>query len=220
MDASIATSSSPLGLHALSSSSTLFLSGSDLLKYLHSIETADVKLQELDLQILDAAAPAPSTTSKALAKEKEDAKIEGAVKIAIGVKKEVDFPTWYTNVCVFPSCSGREIFTRINIGPDQSGHVGLLQRLWLLHPEIEPWSYSIWEEVQSKLYVPLPGLVLTLLLHRMCSKLLLSHVCVRQGPRARGCMGNESVFLLTFSYFSMETRTWRSPSLFVRPLRV
>ena len=40
-------------------------------------------------------------TSKPATKEKEDAKIEGAVQIAIGVKKEVDFPSWYTNVCLF-----------------------------------------------------------------------------------------------------------------------
>jgi len=33
-------------------------------------------------------------------KEKEDAKIEGAVQIAIGVKKEVDFSAWYTNVSI------------------------------------------------------------------------------------------------------------------------
>lgn len=30
--------------------------------------------------------------------EKEDAKIDGAKQIAIGIKKEVDFPGWYTNV--------------------------------------------------------------------------------------------------------------------------
>ena len=32
--------------------------------------------------------------------EKEEAKIEGAIQIAIGVKKEVDFAGWYTNVCI------------------------------------------------------------------------------------------------------------------------
>lgn len=31
-------------------------------------------------------------------KEKEDAKIDGAVQIAIGVKKEIDFAAWYTSV--------------------------------------------------------------------------------------------------------------------------
>lgn len=94
VDASIATTTVPLALHALSSSSTVFLSGSDLLQYLRSVETEDVKLQELDLQNLDTAAPAAA----AAAAPKEDARIEGAVQIAIGVKKEVDFPTWYTNV--------------------------------------------------------------------------------------------------------------------------
>lgn len=97
VDASIATTTAPLALHALTSSATVFLSSSDLLKYLRHLETEDTKLQELDLQNLEIPAPA-ATPSKAPTKEKEDAKIEGAVKIAIGVKKEVDFSTWYTNV--------------------------------------------------------------------------------------------------------------------------
>ncbi|KAG7091902.1 hypothetical protein E1B28_008300 [Marasmius oreades] len=127
VDASIGTSSSVFALHALSSSSTIFLNGSDVLKYLKSLETDEVKLQELDLQNLDTAAPA-ATTPKAPAKEKEDAKIEGSVQIAIGVKKEVDFPTWYTNVLLkadmldYYSVSGCYI--------------------------LKPWSYGIWEEIQ------------------------------------------------------------------------
>lgn len=55
-------------------------------------------MQEIDLQSLATAPAAPAQTPKAPVKEKEDAKIEGAVQIAIGVKKEVDFATWYTNV--------------------------------------------------------------------------------------------------------------------------
>ena len=49
---------------------------------------------------------AAAQTSKAPAKEKEEAKIEGAVQIAIGVKKEVDFAAWYTNVIVIRVFSG------------------------------------------------------------------------------------------------------------------
>ncbi|KAG6820908.1 ribose-phosphate pyrophosphokinase 1 [Arthromyces matolae] len=67
--------------------------------------------------------------SKAPVQEKEDAKIEGAVQIAIGVKKEVDFASWYTNVLLkadmldYYSVSGCYI--------------------------LKPWSYSIWEEIQE-----------------------------------------------------------------------
>ena len=49
----------------------------------------------------DTAAPAAAASTPAK-KEKEDAKIEGAAQIAIGVKKEVDFATWYTNVRIYP----------------------------------------------------------------------------------------------------------------------
>ncbi|KAL0572754.1 hypothetical protein V5O48_009218 [Marasmius crinis-equi] len=130
VDASIATSSSPFALHALSSSSTVFLNGSDIVKYLKSLETDDAKVQELDFQQLglESSPGAAASTSRAPVKEKEDAKIEGAVQIAIGVKKEVDFPAWYTNVLLkadmldYYSVSGCYI--------------------------LKPWSYSIWEEIQ------------------------------------------------------------------------
>jgi len=40
-----------------------------------------------------------SPPKKAAAKvEKEEARIDGAKQIAIGIKKEVDFAGWYTNV--------------------------------------------------------------------------------------------------------------------------
>ncbi|KAF7430250.1 hypothetical protein PC9H_005952 [Pleurotus ostreatus] len=131
LDASIATSSSLFALHASSSSSTIFVTGQDIVKYLRSLETDDVKVQEIDFQTLSvASAPgAAAQTSKAPAKEKEDAKIEGAVQIAIGVKKEVDFAAWYTNVLIkadmldYYSVSGCYI--------------------------LKPWSYSIWEEIQG-----------------------------------------------------------------------
>lgn len=55
-------------------------------------------MQEIDLQSLATAPVTAAQTSKAPVKEKEDAKIDGAVQIAIGVKKEVDFAAWYTNV--------------------------------------------------------------------------------------------------------------------------
>ncbi|KAJ7623394.1 hypothetical protein FB45DRAFT_925519 [Roridomyces roridus] len=125
VDASIASSSSLFAIRALSSSATLFLSGKDILTYLRHLETDAVKIQELDFANLAASAPAPAPSSSK--PEKEDAKIEGAVQIAIGVKKEVDFAGWYTNVLIkadmldYYSVSGCYI--------------------------LKPWSYSIWEEI-------------------------------------------------------------------------
>ncbi|KAF8920030.1 hypothetical protein CPB85DRAFT_1429496 [Mucidula mucida] len=127
VDSSIASSSSQFALHALSSSSTAFLTGKEILSYLKSLETSESKLQELDLAETSSTAPAPAA-SKPAAKDKDDAKIEGAIQIAVGVKKEVDFPTWYTNVLLkadmldYYSVSGCYI--------------------------LKPWSYSIWEIIQ------------------------------------------------------------------------
>lgn len=98
LDASIASSTSIFAIHANSSSETCFLTGKAIESYLKSLETAEVRVQEIDLQSLAIAPAAAAQTSKSPVKEKEDAKIEGAVQIAIGVKKEVDFATWYTNV--------------------------------------------------------------------------------------------------------------------------
>ncbi|KDN40225.1 hypothetical protein RSAG8_08288, partial [Rhizoctonia solani AG-8 WAC10335] len=80
----------------------------------------------LDSSIADATAPLALHASSA---EATDARIEGAVQIAIGVKKELDFPTWYTNVLIkadmidYYSVSGCYI--------------------------LKPWSYSIWEHIQQ-----------------------------------------------------------------------
>jgi prolyl-tRNA synthetase len=102
VDASI-DSDTIYALHASSSSSTIFLKGKDVLAYLRNLETSETKLQVVDFAEI-AASPATGATAPAPpvpAKEKEDAKIEGAVQIAIGVKKEVDFASWYTNVRFF-----------------------------------------------------------------------------------------------------------------------
>ncbi|TFK49437.1 prolyl-tRNA synthetase [Heliocybe sulcata] len=132
VDSSIATSSSLFALHAQSSSSTVFLSGKDIVSYLKHLEKEDVKVQEIDFEALKTEAAAPAPTQRAAApekKKKEDAKIEGAIEIAIGVKKEVDFPAWYTNVLIkadmldYYSVSGCYI--------------------------LKPWSYSIWEHIQE-----------------------------------------------------------------------
>ena len=125
LDASIASSSSTFAIHALSSSATIFLSGQDIVSYLRNLETEDVKIQETDFAALKSEVTA--TPSKPAAKEKEDAKIEGAVQIAIGVKKEVDFSAWYQNVGVFWS-DGLDLALMHILGLDKSRYAGVLQR--------------------------------------------------------------------------------------------
>ena len=105
VDASLAATNVPLAVRALSSSQTVFLSGSDVLAYLRSLETAEAKVHEVDFVALKgetavggAVAQSKPVEKKEKKAEKDDAKIEGAVQIAIGVKKEVDFAAWYTNV--------------------------------------------------------------------------------------------------------------------------
>ncbi|KAI5888749.1 prolyl-tRNA synthetase [Schizophyllum commune H4-8] len=127
VDASIESSPGPFAVRALSSSSTVLLSGKELFAYLKSLETAEQKLNVVDFAELNSGAPVVPPAGPA--KAKEDAKIEGAVQIAIGVKKEVDFAAWYTNVLLkadmldYYSVSGCYI--------------------------LKPWSYSIWEEIQD-----------------------------------------------------------------------
>ncbi|KXN89153.1 Putative proline--tRNA ligase C19C7.06 [Leucoagaricus sp. SymC.cos] len=132
VDSTISSTVAPFAVHANSASSTLFLSGSDILKYLKSLETDAVKLNELDFANLAAAAPAAPVAQAAKPappKEKEDAKIEGAAQIAIGVKKEVDFASWYTNVLL-----KADMLDYYNV----SG-------CYIL----KPWSFSIWEMIQD-----------------------------------------------------------------------
>lgn len=123
IDPSLADSATTFAVHANSSSSTVFVSGKDIANHLKGLG----EVQELAAPSAApiASAPAPNKEKK----EKEDAKIEGAVQIAIGVKKEVDFASWYTNVLIkadmldYYSVSGCYI--------------------------LKPWSYSIWEEIQT-----------------------------------------------------------------------
>lgn len=103
LDASIAASSSLFALRAQSSEKTLFLSGKDVAAYLKHLEKEELKVHEVDFDALKTdggAAPAAGAAKEKAAKE--EAKIEGAIQIAIGVKKEVDFSQWYTNVSTPP----------------------------------------------------------------------------------------------------------------------
>ena len=100
LDSSISSSSSTFAIHAGTSSETIFLSGQDLVSYLKKLETETVKVQEIDFaELAVAPPPAAATPAAAAAPAAQSAAIEGAVQIAIGVKKEVDFPSWYTSVC-------------------------------------------------------------------------------------------------------------------------
>ncbi|CAE6460747.1 unnamed protein product, partial [Rhizoctonia solani] len=134
LDSTIADATAPLALHASSSEATVFLSGKDIATYLTSLETEHAKVHVVDFAALKAEAEASPAgvgpVGKAgTAKKTEDAKIEGAVQIAIGVKKELDFPTWYTNVLIkaemidYYSVSGCYI--------------------------LKPWSFTIWEKIQQ-----------------------------------------------------------------------
>ena len=136
IDASLATEKVPLAVRASSSSETVFLSGPEILAYLRSLETAEAKVHEIDFVALKSelvdgvvtqAKPVEKKEKKA---EKDDAKIEGAVQIAIGVRKEVDFSAWYTNVGISPYlCPLSAIHHAEQIlveGFDQGRHAGLL----------------------------------------------------------------------------------------------
>lgn len=129
IDSTIESASTPFAVRSLSSESTVFLSGKDLSAYLKQFATDGApKLHELEISGLLAAAEQATASKPALA-GKQDAKIEGAVQIAIGVKKEVDFPTWYTNVLI-----KADMLDYYNV----SG-------CYILRPA----SYSIWEIIQG-----------------------------------------------------------------------
>ena len=139
---SVSSHETPLAVRASSSSATIFTSGADIVTYLRALEaqSTGAKVNEIDFAELKTEAgeggKAPAEKS---AKEKEkdkslkeDAKIEGAVQIAIGVKKEADFAAWYTNVCG----DNNEYIHRSSItGFAESGHAGLLFSVRLLYPE-------------------------------------------------------------------------------------
>jgi prolyl-tRNA synthetase len=137
VDSTLANASKPFAIHASSSTSTNFLTGQEIVSYLQSLESEDKKLEIVDFAELKASSsvgtsttPVASKTAQLDKKRKEVSKIEGAVEIAIGVKKEVDFAEWYTNVLLksgmleYYSVSGCYI--------------------------LRPWSFSIWEQIQSK----------------------------------------------------------------------
>ncbi|EJT99274.1 prolyl-tRNA synthetase [Dacryopinax primogenitus] len=137
LDGSLASAAGPFAVHANSDKETVFLHGQEIVGYLRSLEVTDTKITEVDFVALKADATAnaplkdaiPAQAKTATTSRKEDAKIEGAVQIAVGIQKELDFPGWYTNVLIksdmldYYSVSGCYI--------------------------LKPWSYSIWEAIQQ-----------------------------------------------------------------------
>jgi prolyl-tRNA synthetase len=105
LDAALASSSELFAVRAQAADATVFLKGTEIAAYLKHLEKEELVVHEVDFAALAADAPAAGAgagAGKAAAaekKEKEDAKIEGAVQIA------VDFPQWYTNVSAARSAS-------------------------------------------------------------------------------------------------------------------
>ncbi|KAF8327228.1 prolyl-tRNA synthetase [Cantharellus anzutake] len=134
IDASLAESSSFYALHPSKSDATVFLRGQDIATYLRSLETPEHTVLVEDFQALKAESlvqPAPSVAAKKPEQkgEKEDARIEGAKLIAIGIKKEVDFAGWYTNVLIKSEMIDYYTVSGCYI--------------------LKPWSYTIWEAIQE-----------------------------------------------------------------------
>lgn len=75
-------SSATFAIHACLS--TLILSGKDIVTHLKSLETEDLKVEQVYFAALKADGPA----LKPAMKEKEKAEIEGAGQIATGIKKD------------------------------------------------------------------------------------------------------------------------------------
>ena len=106
LDTSLASSDALFAVHALASDRTIFLKGTDIAAYLRKLECGDAKIHEIDFDALRAeaaagAAPATAAPAQAPANAnapRDDGRIEGDVQIAIGLKKEVNFADWYTNV--------------------------------------------------------------------------------------------------------------------------
>ena len=102
LDSTVASSDSYFAVRKPgSTSATAFVKGTQLATYYQSFPEAATKLHIVDFAALKAeasAAPAAKVAAPVKEEKKDDSKIEGAAQIAIGIKKEVDFAGWYTNV--------------------------------------------------------------------------------------------------------------------------
>ncbi|KAG8764668.1 hypothetical protein FRC15_007483 [Serendipita sp. 397] len=136
IDQTIADSTDVYAIKAGTSDGTVFLAGEDVRKYLESLVPKDsatsAAIHVVDFEALagEGSADAGLPIAKAAAPTKKvEAKIEGAHQLAIGVDKEVDFSSWYTSVLV-----KSEMLDYYDV----SG-------CYIL----KPWSYSIWQTIQT-----------------------------------------------------------------------
>ncbi|KAG8842983.1 hypothetical protein FRC20_004111 [Serendipita sp. 405] len=136
IDQTIADSTDVYAVKAGTSEGTVFLVGEDVRKYLESLVPKDsatsAAIHVVDFEALagEGSADAGLPIAKAAAPTKKvEAKIEGAHQLAIGVDKEVDFSSWYTSVLV-----KSEMLDYYDV----SG-------CYIL----KPWSYSIWQTIQT-----------------------------------------------------------------------
>ncbi|KAG9004725.1 hypothetical protein FRB93_010216 [Tulasnella sp. JGI-2019a] len=134
LDSALAASTSLFAVRALSSKATVFIQGTEIASYLNGLQSDEHKVQTIDFTALAQEGSTGSPTVvpspvKPLAPSAGDAKIEGAIQIAIGIKKDVDFAAWYTNVVIkgemidYYSVSGCYI--------------------------LRPWAFAIWDSIQD-----------------------------------------------------------------------
>lgn len=142
IDTALATSESLFAVHALAADRTLFLRGTEIAAYLRALEAqsgSETKIKELDFAALAAEAASGTGTSAgksakteskpaAAAVPKDDGKIDGAAEVGILYKKDVNFPDWYTDVCLLFYRRYSVVFLKflILVGSAKVGHVGLL----------------------------------------------------------------------------------------------
>ena len=111
VDEKLVAHSGLLAFHPSDAKSTVFVPYEKLHSYLGStgvkitnVEFAAAAAGGYDSPVLEMGVDHSAAIGKAEAKRattkpaKEDAKIEGAALIGIDVRKELDFPTWYTQV--------------------------------------------------------------------------------------------------------------------------
>jgi prolyl-tRNA synthetase len=112
LDEKLVAPSGLLAFHPSDAKSTVFVSYEKLHSYLGStgVKITNVEFAAAaagyDSPVLGMGVDGSAAVGKAEAKRaitkpaKEDAKIEGAALIGIDVRKELDFPTWYTQVLI------------------------------------------------------------------------------------------------------------------------
>jgi prolyl-tRNA synthetase len=96
LDQKVVDSTVPIALHPSKSTVTIFKSGKEIQEHL---EKTGVKLTVIDFSATAVEAVAKPEAKKAAAKApKQDAKLDGAALIGVGIDKELDFSGWYSQV--------------------------------------------------------------------------------------------------------------------------